>query len=133
MKKTKFNLKIFMKRGYHPYMSATYINGYVKDVPLRNLHDEQILGLFKQMYTSMGRKALKHSQEEVSKDIISIQGKWHDDLFNKYPKHELEVRKKIPEFDLSLYPNIPKTPPKKLPRQIYISKLKKSVSIHGMT
>ena len=28
---THLNLDIFMKRGYHPYMSSTYINGYVKD------------------------------------------------------------------------------------------------------
>ncbi len=27
---------MFMKRGYHPYVSATYVNGYVKDIPLRN-------------------------------------------------------------------------------------------------
>lgn len=24
-------LEIFMKRNYHPYMSSTYITGYVKD------------------------------------------------------------------------------------------------------
>ena len=33
MVKNKFGLEIFMKRGFHPYFSATYINGYVKDVP----------------------------------------------------------------------------------------------------
>jgi large subunit ribosomal protein L43 len=24
-------LEIYMKRGHHPYVSSTYINGYVKD------------------------------------------------------------------------------------------------------
>lgn len=33
---------IFMRRGNHPYMSSTYINGYVKDQPLRNMKDEEI-------------------------------------------------------------------------------------------
>ena len=29
-------VEIFMKRGAHPYISSTFINGYVKDIPLRN-------------------------------------------------------------------------------------------------
>ncbi len=24
-------LEVYLKRGHHPYMSSTYINGYVKD------------------------------------------------------------------------------------------------------
>ena len=33
-------LQIFMKRGAHPFMSSTYINGYVKDQPLRNMGED---------------------------------------------------------------------------------------------
>lgn len=35
-------LEVFLKRGHHPYMSSTYINGYVKDQPLRNHSDEEV-------------------------------------------------------------------------------------------
>jgi len=35
-KNNHLNLEIYLKRGNHPYMSSTYINGYVKDQPLRN-------------------------------------------------------------------------------------------------
>ena len=35
-------LEVFLKRGHHPYMSSTYINGYVKDQPLRNNSDEEV-------------------------------------------------------------------------------------------
>jgi hypothetical protein len=30
-KNENVKLEIFLKRGNHPYMSSTYINGYVKD------------------------------------------------------------------------------------------------------
>jgi hypothetical protein len=30
-KNENVELEIFLKRGNHPYMSSTYINGYVKD------------------------------------------------------------------------------------------------------
>ena len=29
-------LQVFLKRGSHPYLSSTFINGYVKDIHLRN-------------------------------------------------------------------------------------------------
>ena len=31
------------KRNYHPYVSSTYINGYIKDVPLRALEAKEVL------------------------------------------------------------------------------------------
>jgi large subunit ribosomal protein L43 len=31
------DMEIYMKRNSHPYVSATYINGYCKDIPLRKL------------------------------------------------------------------------------------------------
>ena len=39
--------EITMKRNFHPYMSSTYINGYVKDQPLRNYTSEEIIDWFK--------------------------------------------------------------------------------------
>ena len=98
MKQNKFKLEIYMKRGFHPYMSATYINGYVKDQSLRNYEEEEVMDQFKKLWNSLGRKPLKHNTLEVSKEITSIQGKWTDDLWSKYPKHEMEIKAPPPEF-----------------------------------
>ena len=39
-------LEVSMKRNGHPYMSSTFINGYVKDQPLRNLTSAEVLTFF---------------------------------------------------------------------------------------
>ena len=33
-------LEIYMRRNTHPYISSTYINGYIKEQPLRNYESE---------------------------------------------------------------------------------------------
>ncbi len=33
---SKSNFEFYLKRGYHPFVRAVYINGFVKDIPLRN-------------------------------------------------------------------------------------------------
>jgi len=48
-------LEIYLKRGYHPYMSSTYINGYVKDQPLRNMEEEQVYKEFIKFNSAFGR------------------------------------------------------------------------------
>lgn len=35
--------EFYMRRSHHPYMSATYINGYIKDIPLKNLSLDETL------------------------------------------------------------------------------------------
>ena len=67
MKKSKLDLHIAMRRGRHPYISSTYINGYVKDQSLRNYTQDEVLEEFDKMYSGMGRKSLKHATYEVSK------------------------------------------------------------------
>ena len=37
------NLEVSMRRNHHPYISATYINGYVRDIPLRNLDESEVI------------------------------------------------------------------------------------------
>ena len=39
-KNDHLTLDVYLKRGNHPYMTSTYINGYVKDTPLRNVSNE---------------------------------------------------------------------------------------------
>ena len=41
-KNEHLNLEIYLGRNHHPYMSSTYMNGYVKDQPLRNMLDEEV-------------------------------------------------------------------------------------------
>ena len=96
-----------MRRGRHPYLSATYINGYVKDQPLRNCTKSEVHTQIEKMWNTMGRKALKHNTYEVSQGNPSIQGRWHDNLWSKYPKHEIEKRRPKPEFKLDFYPDKP--------------------------
>ncbi|CAI2382994.1 unnamed protein product [Moneuplotes crassus] len=108
VKKGSFNMDIFMRRGHHPYFSATYINGFVKDIPLRNLEEEEIMQFFKSSYNSFGRRPLKHNINEVSNDIETIQGKWHDDIWKAYESHEMEDRKVYPELNLTHLPDVPR-------------------------
>ncbi len=40
------NLEIYLRRGHHPYVSSTYVNGYVKDQPLRGMEEDHVLQEF---------------------------------------------------------------------------------------
>ena len=65
-------IEIFMRRGQHPYMSSTYINGYTKDTPLRNSTQDQAFGHLQQVNTEFGRRALQHNQQKVLGQSRSI-------------------------------------------------------------
>jgi large subunit ribosomal protein L43 len=73
-KNEHLKIEIFMKRGHHPYMSSTYINGYVKDQPLRNMEDNQVMDEFVKFNNAHGRKALQHNSVKVVGYKKSIQG-----------------------------------------------------------
>ena len=53
-----------MRRNYHPYMSSTYINGYVKDQPLRSMSAEEVLNWFTKVNKEFGKRPLKHKGRE---------------------------------------------------------------------
>ena len=57
-------LEVSMKRNAHPYMSSTYINGYVKDQSLRNMNADEVLNWFNKVGKQFGRKPLKHNGRE---------------------------------------------------------------------
>eukprot|EP00343_Euplotes_focardii_P001018 CAMPEP_0205803884 /NCGR_PEP_ID=MMETSP0205-20121125/6636_1 /ASSEMBLY_ACC=CAM_ASM_000278 /TAXON_ID=36767 /ORGANISM="Euplotes focardii, Strain TN1" /LENGTH=122 /DNA_ID=CAMNT_0053072605 /DNA_START=167 /DNA_END=535 /DNA_ORIENTATION=+ len=117
-----------MRRGRHPYFSATYINGYVREVALRNLEEELIVEKLQAVYTAFGRKPLRHSIYEVSKDNISIQGKWNDDLWGKYPKHEMENKRLIPTLEEEFHEDLPREPKiRKLPKFIQTSRKNETI------
>lgn len=79
-------------------MSSTYINGYVKDQPLRNMEMDQIYREFIKFNQAMGRKALNHNSIKVIGSKKSIQGMWHENLWSQYPKHLLEKKSEQPSF-----------------------------------
>ena len=59
------DFEIYMRRGRHPYVSSTYINGYVRDLPLENKSHEEAINHLNQVNNDWGRKALKHSQNRI--------------------------------------------------------------------
>ena len=63
-KNKQLELEISLKRNHHPYMSSTYINGYVKDQSLRNMKAEEILDWFNKVGKEFGRRPLKHNGRE---------------------------------------------------------------------
>ena len=54
-------VEVYMRRGQHPYMSSTFINGYVKDTPLRNTDEDQAFHHIKAVNNEFGRRPLKHN------------------------------------------------------------------------
>jgi hypothetical protein len=71
-KNENVKLEVYLKRGQHPYMSSTYINGYVKDQPLRNFENEKVLDEFVKFQNALGRKALKHNMVKVISSKPSV-------------------------------------------------------------
>lgn len=65
-------MEVYMKRGHHPYMSSTYINGYIKDQPLRNMEEEAVHDEFVKFNNAVGRKALEHNIQKVMSSKKSI-------------------------------------------------------------
>lgn len=57
-------LEVNLKRNNHPYMSSTFINGYVKDQSLKNLDADEIMGWFTRVNKEFGRRPMKHNGKE---------------------------------------------------------------------
>ena len=103
-KNQHLNFEINMRRNHHPYISSTYINGFVKDVPLRNMSCDETMHYLKSVNQQFGRRPLKHNSIKVMSDKSSIQGKWaNDDKWNNYPKHLLEVKHEHPEPEYKVF------------------------------
>lgn len=90
-------LEVNMKRNFHPYMSSTYINGYVKDQSLKNMDPAEVIEWMSKVNGEYGRGALKHNSVKVNTERKSIQGGWTETMWNQWPKHLMENKKPIPE------------------------------------
>ena len=97
-KNEHLTLEVTMRRNFHPYMSSTYINGFVKDQSLRNMTCKEVVAWFEKVNREFGRMALKHAGDRnLTRENSSIQGKWRSDLWNQYPKHLLEADRRVDE------------------------------------
>lgn len=85
-----------LKRNHHPFVTGAYLNGYLKDIPLRSLPPQEILTALHKLRNQLGRKSLEVSGPRVYHPVKSIQGKWMPNMFNTYPKAELETVYHIP-------------------------------------
>lgn len=54
-----------MRRNKHPFLTAQYINGFVKDVTLKNYQNDEVLKEFERVRTSFGRKALPFAGKKL--------------------------------------------------------------------
>ena len=101
----QLELEVSMKRNYHPYMSSTYINGYVKEQSLKNMTSDEVMFWFNKVSKEFGRRPVKHNgRENLTVNRKSIQGQWHDTIWNKFPKHLMEPKIVIPAVQAELVP-----------------------------
>ena len=97
-KNEHLELDVSMKRNFHPYLSSTYINGYVKDQSLKNMNVDEVLFWFSKVNKEFGKRPMKHNGKDrlnvTGKE--SIQGQWNETMWNQYPKHLMEPKITIP-------------------------------------
>ena len=93
-----------MRRNHHPYISSTYINGYVKDQCLKNMEDNQVVGWLNKVNSEFGRRPLKHNSDKVVSETKSIQGQWTETTWGHETKHMLENQREIPYRTMDAVP-----------------------------
>lgn len=90
------DFNFIIKRNHHPFLTGAYINGYLKDIPLRSSNSDQVLEALCRLRNQLGRKSFTASGPRVYHPVSSVQGKWMPNMFNTYPKAELEKVHHIP-------------------------------------
>ena len=98
-------LELFLRRGQHPYLASTYINGFVKDTPLRKLTAEEVLVHITRVNSEFGRRAatLEHADKKVFGSKRSSQGEFlTGDLWGNYPKHMVDKVRPVETIDLDV-------------------------------
>jgi hypothetical protein len=45
-------LDIILKRGHHPYLNGHFVNGFIKDYPLRNIEGDDVVEYFERAKNS---------------------------------------------------------------------------------
>jgi large subunit ribosomal protein L43 len=90
------DFNFIIKRNHHPFVTGAYINGYLKDMPLRSYKEEEVIETLNSLRNQLGRRAFKVSGTRVYQPVQSVQGQWMPNMFNTFPKAELEKVHHIP-------------------------------------
>lgn len=96
----QIDFNFIVKRNYHPFVTGAYINGYLKDMPLRNMEEEEVMDSLNKLRNQLGRRAFALAGTRTYHPIKSIQGQWMPNMFNTFPKAELEKVHHIPRAHL---------------------------------
>ena len=119
------NVEIYMRRNFHPVMSSTYVNGYVKDQSLKKFDSGDVVGWLTKVNSEFGRRALQHNANKVVTERKSIQGAWSENVWNQFPKHLIQAKRDIPSRIIEELPPRPKMDKKVRPhRQTAIARKK---------
>ena len=107
-KNEHLELEVSLRRNYHPYLASTFINGYVKEQSLKNMTADEIIFWFNKVNKEFGRRPIKHNGKELlTKGKVSVQGQWHETMWNQYPKHLMEPEIHIPSEEFKALPPRP--------------------------
>ena len=110
-KNPHLELEAYISNGDHPYIRTEYINGWSRDLSLRNLNPEEILKVFERVRSQGGHKAFKHSGKKVISYKTSVQGPWRPNMWHSTPEYEDQTFKPLPQFpDFSLKPKTTEEP-----------------------
>ena len=107
-KNEHLELELSLKRNFHPYLASTYINGYVKEQSLRNMSSDEVLFWFNKVNKEFGKRPMKHNGKEMlTQGKQSVQGKWHETMWNQFPRHLMEPKIEIPSVEWEPLPMRP--------------------------
>lgn len=76
---------------------------------------EEVIEWVKKVNEEFGRRPLKHNSVKVVSERKSIQGMWHNTLWNQFPKHMLESQREQPGRILEPVPPRPRLDKKQRP------------------
>ncbi|KAM3131947.1 hypothetical protein pb186bvf_015960 [Paramecium bursaria] len=113
--KLTFNLETIIKRGIHPYILGLYINGYKKQICIKNINEEEnLLERILYLRNQSGSRSLPHAGKKIYGIKKSIQGQWTPSLWPNYPQHEMEITRDFPPLE---FPDAAEVPVQKPPPQ----------------
>jgi len=82
----QIDFNFILKRNHHPFVTGSYINGYLKDIPLRSVEPTEVIETLWRLRNQLGRRSFSASGTRVYHPVQSVQGKWMPNMFNTYPK-----------------------------------------------
>lgn len=99
------NFEVTVRRNHHPFVSATYINGYTKDVPLRKTKLNEVMDYLESLNNQSKHKAT-NLQLEVHQFSIQVEKLVRQsNLFKAAGLHLLSIRDHLTSQSTGSTPN----------------------------